>query len=148
MKKPHNERKSKKKSKILLTTVGNEIVLSFFFLSLFVLFLNVLPPLMSLFFLYFPYFFYDLGGTKTNCQGWERKKERRKFGVGAISLIPLRPLWWQSRACTAWRWRRFESEGVSVFLTLVLSTYYLVMDVSDRGLGLEKWPVDVEGARG
>lgn len=146
MKKPHNERKSKKKSKILLTTVGNEIVLSFSFLSLFVLFLNVLTPLMSLFFFYFPYF-YDLGGTKTNCQGWERKKERRKFGVGAISLIPLRPLWWQSRACTAWRWRRFESEGVKAFLTLVLSTY-LVMDVSDRGLGLEKWPVDVEGARG
>lgn len=102
---------------------------------------------MSLFFFHFPLFFYDLGGTKTNCQGWERKKERRKFGVGAISLIPLRPLWWQSRACTAWRWRRFESEGVSVFLTLVLSTY-LVMDLSDRGLGLEKWPVDVEGARG
>lgn len=127
--------------------MGNEIVLSFFFLSLFVLFLNVLSPLMSLFFSIFLIFFYDLGGTKTNCQGWERKKERRKFGVGAISLIPLRPLWWQSRACTAWRWRRFESEGVSVFLTLVLSTY-LVMDVSDRGLGLEKWPVDVEGARG
>lgn len=119
---------------------------SLFFLSLFVLFLNVLPPLMSLFFSIF-LIFYDLGGTKTNCQGWERKKERRKFGVGAISLIPLRPLWWQSRACTAWRWRRFESEGVSVFLTLVLSTY-LVMDLSDRGLGLEKWPVDVEGARG
>lgn len=36
---------------------------------------------------------------------------------------------------------------MSVFLTLVLSTY-LVMDLSDRGLGLEKWPVDVEGARG
>lgn len=67
--------------------------------------------------------------------GKERMKERRKFGVGAISLIPLRPLWWQSRACTAWRWRRFESEGVKVFLTLVLSTY-LVMDVSDRGFGL------------
>lgn len=146
MKKPHNERKSKKKPKILLTTVGNEIVLSFFFLSLFVLFLNVLSPLMSLFFSIF-LIFYDLGGTKTNCQGWERKKERRKFGVGAISIIPLRPLWWQSRACTAWRWRRFESEGVSVFLILVLSTY-LVMDLSDRGLGLENWPVDVEGARG
>lgn len=98
---------------------------------------------MFLFFSYFP-FFMILGEQK---RGWERKKERRKFGVGAISIIPLRPLWWQSRACTAWRWRRFESEGVSVFLTLVLSTY-LVMDVSDRGLGLEKWPVDVEGARG
>lgn len=147
MKKPHNERKSKKKSKILLTTVGNEIVLSFFFLSLFVLFLNVLSPLMSPFFLFF-LFFMILGEQKRIVKvGKERKKERRKFGVGAISLIPLRPLWWQSRACTAWRWRRFESEGVSVFLTLVLSTY-LVMDVSDRGLGLEKWPVDVEGARG
>lgn len=145
MKKPHNERKSKKKSKILLTTVGNEIVLSFFSYRSLCFFL-MYYPLLCLFFSIF-LIFYDLGGTKTNCQGWERKKERRKFGVGAISLIPLRPLWWQSRACTAWRWRRFESEGVSVFLTLVLSTY-LVMDVSDRGLGLEKWPVDVEGARG
>lgn len=146
MKKPHNERKSKKKSKILLTTVGNEIVLSFFSYRSLCFFLMYYPLLCLFFFIIF-LIFYDLGGTKTNCQGWERKKERRKFGVGAISLIPLWPLWWQSRACTAWRWRRFESEGVRVFLTLVLSTY-LVMDLSDRGLGLEKWPVDVEGARG
>lgn len=88
-----------------------------------------------------------LGEQKRIVKVGEERKRGANSEFGAISLIPLRPLWWQSRACTAWRWRRFESEGVSVFLALVLSTY-LVMDVSDRGLGLEKWPVDVEGARG
>lgn len=79
MKKPHNERKSKKKSKILLTTVGNEIVLSFFFLSLFVLFLNVLSPLMSLFFSIF-LIFYDLEGTKTRLGKKEREAQIRSWG--------------------------------------------------------------------
>lgn len=88
-----------------------------------------------------------LGEQKRIVKVGKERKRGANSEFGAIPLIPLRPLWWQSRACTAWRWRRFESEGVSVFLTLVLSTY-LVMDLSDRGLGLEKWPVDVEGARG
>lgn len=101
------------------------------------LFLNVLPPLMSLFFL-FSLFFMILGEQKRIVKVGKERKRGANSEFEAISLIPLRPLWWQSRACTAWRWRRFESEGVSVFLTLVLSTY-LVMDVSDRGLGLEKW---------
>lgn len=56
------------------------------------LFLNVLTPLMSLFFSIF-LIFYDLGGTKMNCQGWERKKERRKFGVwGNFTYTPAATL--------------------------------------------------------
>lgn len=64
---------------------------SFFSLSLFVLFLNVLPPLMSLFFSFF-LIFYDLGGTKTNCQGWERKKEAQIRSWGNFTYTPAATL--------------------------------------------------------
>lgn len=89
MKKAHNERKSKKKSKILLTTVGNEIVLSFFFLSLFVLFLNVLSPLMSLFFFHFPFFFFMiLGEQKRIVKVGKERKRGANSELGQFHLYP------------------------------------------------------------
>lgn len=87
MKKPHNERKSKKKSKILLTTVGNEIVLSFF-LSLFVLFLNVLSPLMYLFFSIFLIFFMILGEQKRIVKAGKERKRGANSELGQFHLYP------------------------------------------------------------
>lgn len=87
MKKPQNERKSKKKSKILLTTVGNEIVLSFFFYRSLCFFLNVLPPLMSLFFL-FSLFFMILGEQKRIVKVRKERKRGANSELGQFHLYP------------------------------------------------------------
>jgi len=60
---------------------------SLFFLSLFVLFLNVLPPFMSLFF-HFPYFFMILGEQKRIVKVGNERKRSANSELGQFHLYP------------------------------------------------------------